>query len=93
VKGEVVEADEAGLIDNRTRDGGHAGHGGKRGGEQAEGNAATAEVAVRVVGGWDVGDDAAEEEGLRGPNETEGGRVAGFVVGDEVEAVGGGPAS
>jgi predicted ABC-type transport system involved in lysophospholipase L1 biosynthesis ATPase subunit len=29
------------------------------GGEQAEGNAATAEAAVRVVGGWDVGDDAA----------------------------------
>ena len=51
VKGEVVEADEAGLVDDGTRDGRHAGHGGERGGEQAEGNAATAEAAVRVVGG------------------------------------------
>ena len=51
VKGEVVEADEAGLVDDGTGDGRHAGHGGERGGEQAEGNAATAETAVRVVGG------------------------------------------
>jgi hypothetical protein len=51
VKGEVVEADKAGLVDNGTRDDCHAGHGGERGGEQAEGNAATAEAAVRVVGG------------------------------------------
>ena len=42
MKGEVVEADEAGLVNNGTRDGRHAGHGGERGGEQAEGNAATA---------------------------------------------------
>src|ERR1700677_4976194 len=51
VKGEVVQSGEAGLVDNGTRDGRHAGHGGERGGEQAEGNAATAEAAVRVVGG------------------------------------------
>ena len=51
VKGAGVEADEAALVDNGTRDGRHAGHGGERGGEQAEGNAATAEAAVRVVGG------------------------------------------
>jgi hypothetical protein len=51
VKCEVVQADEAGLIDNGTRDGCHAGHSGERGGEQPEGNAATAEAAVRVVGG------------------------------------------
>src|ERR1700722_12654974 len=51
VKGEVVKADKAGLVDDGTRNDRHAGHGGERGGEQVEGNAATAEAAVRVVGG------------------------------------------
>jgi hypothetical protein len=53
VKGEVVDADEAGLIDDGTRNGRHAGHGGERAGEQTEGNAATADAAVLVVGGCD----------------------------------------
>src|ERR1035441_5612607 len=35
VEGEVVEAGEAGLVDDRTGDGGHAGHGGERGGKEA----------------------------------------------------------
>jgi hypothetical protein len=50
VNGEVVQADEARLIDNGTRDGRNAGQGGERGGEQGEGTITNAETAVWVFG-------------------------------------------
>ncbi len=60
VKGEVVEAGEAGLVDNGTRDGGECRSwwGARWRGERAEWR--DRRSAVRVGGGWDVGDDAAE---------------------------------
>lgn len=60
VEGEVVEAGEAGLVDDWTGDGGHAGHGGERGGKEAERDAAAAESTLRGVGRGDVGDEAAD---------------------------------
>jgi len=60
VEGEVVEAGEASLIDDRARDGGQADHGGQRGGEEAEWNGTASIVIVGVGGRLDVGDDAAD---------------------------------
>ena len=93
VKGEVVEADEAGLVDDGTRKGRHAGHGGERGGEQAEGNAAAMRAGRAGELTWGrcrMADGAGDwGQARRGGGERDR-RLErrGFVVDDEVEAVG-----
>lgn len=50
VEGEVVEACEAGLVDDRSRDDSHAGHSGQGRGKEGERDAAGAVACARVLG-------------------------------------------
>ena len=58
-EGEVIEAGEAGFVDDGAGHGGEAGHGRERGGEEGERDGA-ASVVLAGFGGWDVRDDAAD---------------------------------
>jgi len=80
VQGEVVEACEAGLVDNRSRDDSHAGHRRQGRGQQGERDAARAEACTRVLGGRNVGNDATNrrqtaEERWRELRSGDGGRL------------------
>lgn len=58
-EGEVVEAGEAGFVDDGAGHGGEAGHSGERGSEEGERDGA-ASVVLAGIGGGDVRDDAAD---------------------------------